>query len=79
MTIRDLSSVLQPVAVANGLPNEFYTSDEIYGAEREALWFSSWAGICMDAEVVEPGDARPIDFLGVPLFVLRGKGPCGIV
>lgn len=73
MTIRDLSAVLQPVAVANGLPNEFYTSDEVYAAEREALWFSSWAGICMEAEVAEAGDARPIDFLGVPLFVLRGK------
>ena len=73
MTVRDLSSVLQPVAVANGLPNEFYTSDEIYDAERDALWFSSWAGICMEAEVPDEGDARPIDFLGVPLFVLRGK------
>jgi len=73
MTVQDLNSVLQPVAVAHGLPNEFYTSDEIYEAEREALWFSSWAGICAEAEVAEPGDARPIDFLGVPLFVLRGK------
>ena len=73
MTVRDLSSVLQPVAVANGLPNEFYTSDEVYAAEREALWFSSWAGICAEAEVGAPGDARPIEFLGVPLFVLRGR------
>ncbi|MBT8460489.1 MAG: aromatic ring-hydroxylating dioxygenase subunit alpha [Boseongicola sp.] len=73
MTVGDLSSVLKPVAEANGLPNEFYTSDEIYAAEREALWFSTWAGICMADEVPEPGDARPIDFLGVPLFVLRGK------
>ncbi len=73
MTFRDLSSVMQPLAKATGLPNEFYTSDEVYAAEREALWFASWAGICSVADVSEPGDARPIDFLGVPLFVLRGK------
>ena len=73
MTFRDLSSVLQPIESATGLPNAFYTSDDVYEAEREALWFSSWAGICAAAEVPEIGDARPVDFLGVPLFVLRGK------
>ncbi len=73
MTFRDLSSVLQPTALAKGLPNEFYTSDEIYIEERDALWFSTWAGICAAADVPEVGDARPIDFLGVPLFVLHGK------
>lgn len=73
MRFEDLSAVLRPVAVANGLPNAFYTSDEIYAAERDALWFSSWAGICAEAEIPELGDARPIDFLGVPLFLLRGK------
>jgi len=73
MTFRDLSSVLQPTALAKGLPNEFYTSDEIYVEERDALWFSTWAGICAAADVPEVGDARPIDFLGVPLFVLHGK------
>jgi choline monooxygenase len=73
MTFRDLSAVLQPIAEANGLPNVFYTSDAIYAEEREALWFSSWAGICVAADVPEPGDACPIDFLGVPLFLLHGK------
>ena len=69
----DLSDVLKPVAEARGLPNEHYTSEAVYAAEREALWFSSWAGIGVAAEIPEKGDAKPVDFLGVPLFMLRGK------
>ncbi|MGI9394556.1 MAG: aromatic ring-hydroxylating oxygenase subunit alpha [Boseongicola sp.] len=73
MADRDLSSVLQPIEAANGLPNEHYTSPEVFAEEREALWFSTWAAIGVGADVPDPGDARPIDFLGVPLFVMRGR------
>ena len=69
----DLTSVLQPVETANGLPNAHYTSDDTYERERYPLWDSTWAGVCVAAEVPEPGDARPIDFLGVPLFVMHGR------
>lgn len=70
---QDLASVLNPIETATGLPNAHYTSAEVYEAERGPLWFSTWAGICAAAEVGEPGDARPVDLLGVPLFVLRGR------
>jgi choline monooxygenase len=73
MPDRDLSAVLQPIETANGLPNEHYVSAEIYAEEREALWKSTWAGICVGADIPAPGDASPIDFLGVPLFVMRGR------
>jgi phenylpropionate dioxygenase-like ring-hydroxylating dioxygenase large terminal subunit len=73
MSSYDLSSVLRPVETATGLPNAHYTSDAVYEAEKGPLWFSTWAGICVASQVPEPGDARPIDFMGVPLFVLRGK------
>ncbi len=69
----DLTQVLQPIETANGLPNAHYTSEKMYEAEREPLWFKTWAGICVEAELAEPGDARPVDFLGVPLFAMRGK------
>ena len=69
----DLSHVLNPIETATGLPNENYTSDEVFALERDRLWFSTWAGICVASQVPGPGDARPIDYLGVPLFVLRGR------
>ena len=73
MPDRDLSSVLQPVETANGLPNAHYVSAEVFAEEHGALWFSTWAGICVGADVPNPGDARPVDFLGVPIFVMRGR------
>ena len=45
----------------------------MYEAEKTPLWFSTWAGICVAAEVGEPGDVKPVDFLGVPLFVMHGR------
>ena len=69
----NLTQVLRPVETARGLPNEHYTSEDVFQQEREPLWFQTWAGICVEADVPEVGDAKPIDFLGVPLFVLRGK------
>lgn len=69
----DLNQVLSPIETANGLPNHHYTSEDTYLAERDALWFSTWAGICTASDVPEKGDAKPIDFLGVPLFVMRGN------
>jgi phenylpropionate dioxygenase-like ring-hydroxylating dioxygenase large terminal subunit len=73
MSAADLTSVLRPIETATGLPNAHYTSDAVFEAEKAPLWFSTWAGICVSAEVPEPGDAKPVDYLGVPLFVLRGR------
>ena len=73
MPSTDLNSVLRPVESANGLPNRHYVSAEAYDEEKAPLWFSTWAGICVASEVPEAGDARPVDLVGVPLFVLRGN------
>ena len=71
--LTDLSPVLRDVATARGLPNAHYTSEAVWEEERQALWFSNWAGIGVCAEIPDAGDAKPVDFLGVPLFMLRGK------
>src|SRR6056297_1382954 len=69
----DLSGVLRPVAKANGLPNEHYVDDGIFMEERDAVLYQSWSGIGVTADVPEPGDARPIEFLGMPLLLIRDK------
>ena len=73
MTSANLSRVLEPIETASGLPNAHYISDAVFERERAPLWFRNWAGICVASEVPEAGDAKPIDFLGVPLFVMRGR------
>ncbi|MBY6049689.1 aromatic ring-hydroxylating oxygenase subunit alpha [Vannielia litorea] len=69
----DLSAVLRPIGAANGLPNAHYTDPSTHEAERDALLWGGWAGIGVGADVPDPGDAKPLEFLGLPLLMLRGR------
>ena len=68
-----LSAVMQPVETAQGLPNSHYIDPAVYEEERHALLFSQWAGLAVAADVPEIGDAKPIDFLGMPLLLVRDR------
>ncbi|KNG92307.1 aromatic ring-hydroxylating oxygenase subunit alpha [Pseudaestuariivita atlantica] len=69
----DLSSVTRPISQANGLPNAHYTDPAVFAEERDALLFGTWSGIGVAADVPEPGDAKPIEFLGLPLLLIRDR------
>ena len=73
MTTHDLSGVLTPVATARGLPNDHYVSDEVFEAERERVLFNNWSAIGFAKDVAQSGDAMPLDFLGMPLLLVRGR------
>ncbi|MDC1430516.1 Rieske 2Fe-2S domain-containing protein, partial [Octadecabacter sp.] len=68
-----LTSVRRPLATANGLPNAHYIDDATFTAEARAVLHTSWAGFAVGADVPEIGDAKPIEFLGIPLLLLRDK------
>lgn len=77
--LTDLAGVLQPVATARGLPNAHYVDPAVFAEETKALLFDQWAGIGFAKDIPEPGDAMPIDFLGVPLLALRDdQGNVGV-
>ncbi len=66
-----LEQVDQPVAGASGLPNALYATPDALALERERIFKNGWACIGFGKDVPNPGDARPIDFLGMPLLLLR--------
>ena len=68
-----LANVRRPVESANGLPNAHYTDPATFNAEAKAVLHATWAGLAVGADVPEQGDAKPIDFLGIPLLLLRDK------
>ncbi|MCF2872247.1 aromatic ring-hydroxylating dioxygenase subunit alpha [Octadecabacter sp. G9-8] len=72
-TDSDLTSVRNPVATANGLPNAHYIDDATFKAEAKAVLHTSWAGLAVGADVPDAGDAKPIDFMGIPLLLLCDK------
>ncbi|SHH45071.1 Phenylpropionate dioxygenase, large terminal subunit [Cognatiyoonia sediminum] len=68
-----LSSVLQSVNTANGLPNAHYIDPDVFEEEKAAVLFANWSGIGFGKDVPEVGDAMPVDFLGMPLLIVRNK------
>ena len=68
-----LANVLRPIEQASGLPNEVYVSEDFAAWEREAVLARTWACIGTAGHVPEVGDARPLEFAGLPLIMLRGR------
>ena len=66
-----LSAVLQPLNTANGLPNEHYIDPAVFAEEKQSVLFNNWSGIGFGKDVPEVGDAKPIEFLGMPLLLVR--------
>ena len=68
-----LNSVLAPVETARGLPNEHYVNKAVFAEERRALLLDQWTGVGFGKDIPEPGDAKPIDLLGIPLLAVRDQ------
>ena len=69
----DLSQVTQHVSKARGLPNPFYTSAEVFEEEKKRVFFRNWAALGFVSDAPEPGDAKPLSFLGQPLVMVRDQ------
>lgn len=68
-----LSAVRRPTTQANGLPNALYVDEDLFLKERKAVFHDGWAAIGFGKDVPRKGDAVPVNFLGVPLLLLRDK------
>lgn len=68
-----LSDVLKPINSATGLPNEAYIDPAWFAEEKRKVFFDGWAAIGFGFDAPEPGDAVPMEFLGVPLLLVRDK------
>ena len=66
-------SVLQPIENAQGLPNSCYTDPVMFQIEKKHIFASDWAAIGFGFDVPVPGCVCPVNFLGIPLVVVRGR------
>ena len=79
LSLTNIDSVLKPIEEAKGLPNDHYISKAVYEEEKQALLFHNWAGVDFGKNVPNTGDARPIDFMGMPLLIVRDRdGSIGV-
>ena len=68
-----VDAVLQPIEKASGLPNQAYTSNEFLAHERDQVLGKSWAGLWLASDLPKKGYVKPVDFMGLPLVILRNK------
>ena len=71
MINKELNSVLKNIEQSNGLPNKNYIDNKQYDVEKRVLIFDQWAGVMVADEIPEPGDAKPLTFIDIPLLLLR--------
>ncbi|MEM9012509.1 MAG: aromatic ring-hydroxylating dioxygenase subunit alpha [Pseudomonadota bacterium] len=70
---RDLAEIVQPQGRLRGLPSSLYTSEQALAVERRQIFHGGWAAIGFGIDVPRRGDARPVDFLGAPLLLVRDR------
>ncbi len=68
-----LQTVLNDIATAKGLPNAHYIDADMYAKERETIFFNSWTAIGFASDAPAPACVYPVDFMGMPLIIVRGK------
>lgn len=74
-----LSSVLTDVNTANGLPNAHYIDPTVFDEEKRSVLFANWSGVGFGKDIPEAGDAKPVDFLGMPILLVRDRtGEIGV-
>ena len=71
--LTNLDSVLTSIHQAKGLPNDHYISDAVFEEEKIAILFDNWSAIGFGKDIPEEGDAKPINFVDMPLLMVRDK------
>lgn len=66
-------AVRRPLPEAETLPPDCYTSESFFRREVETVFLRSWNFIGREDRVPEPGDYFALEFVGVPVVVVRGR------
>jgi choline monooxygenase len=68
-----LDRTRRPGLQARGLPNEAYTGRDFERLEREQLLWRTWTVVGVASDLPRPGWVKPVDLLGAPLLLVRGR------
>ena len=68
-----LNAVKQPVAEARGMPNAAYEDPTLFEFERDHVMGKTWAGLAFSSELPKKGFAKPVNFMGLPLLIMRNR------
>jgi len=69
----EIEKAALPIEQASGMPNWFYTSPDAIAEEKRKVFSPGWVGIGFTKDVPEPGDVKPVEFLGDPFIIAHGR------
>src|SRR4051812_49844100 len=72
-TAQTYEAVRRPLLEAETLPPACYTSEEFFKREVETIFLREWNFIGRADAIPNAGDYFTVDFVGVPLLVMRGE------
>ncbi len=72
MNQSERDAVMAPIEEALTLPTQAYADNAWFALEIERVFSRNWVAVTYACEAPEAGDARPFDFLDMPLVVVRG-------
>ncbi len=67
-----LAAAQAPLTQAKSMPAGFYTSEDIFTAERQNILLKHWSFAGREDQLPTPGDYKAIDTAGGPVVLLRG-------
>ena len=68
-----IDAVRRPIAEATGMPNAVYSNPDLFEFERDTILGNTWAGIAFTSELPRKGYAKPLEFMGLPLLIMRNR------
>ena len=69
----EIENAALPIDQASGIPNWFYTSPDAVTEEKRKIFAPNWVGIGFANDVPQPGDVKPVEFLGDPFIIAHGR------
>ena len=63
----------EPIERAKTIPSRWYTSEQIYRAEQDAIFSKYWQLVCHKDQLKEPGDMVTLDVAGNPVLVVKSQ------
>ena len=71
LTEINLQAIDEDIKKSNGLPNHHYVSKKIFSVEKDKLFYRHWFGVGFGRDIPNPGDIAPVEFLGIPILLVR--------
>ncbi|MEM7171957.1 MAG: aromatic ring-hydroxylating dioxygenase subunit alpha [Pseudomonadota bacterium] len=66
-------AVMCDINEATSLPAQAYTSKDWFDLEVERIFMTRWTAVMFECVLPSPGDAKPFQLFGMPLFAVRGQ------